>query len=367
MTAAPVDDTPPRVRVVPFGELSTAELAAWDGIQSSHPHVASACFRPEFAGCVDAVRGGVRVAVLETDAGPVGFFPHERDGGRGTPVGGRLCDFHGVIAGPDVRWDAEDLLAACGLHSYAFHMLPAAGQASFVPFGRVEREGVFIDLTGGFDAYIDRRTAEGSKRHRKVEQCRRRMARESGAVTFEWHTDAAEAWDRLLEWKRGQYAATGFTDVLAFDWVRGLLERCRDARGGKFAGVLSTLSAGGELAAVHFGLLSGTRMHSWFPAYAPDASRHGPGTILLMEVCRAAADRGVTAIDLGAGDQGYKWSFSAQCFPIHEGVAEPPGPRRAAARAGRKAVRFLKEHPVGAPARAAAKLVRPLRERRSLR
>ena len=139
--------------------------------------------------------------------------------------------------------------------------------------------------------------------------------------------------------------------MLAVPWVRDLLARCRDAdpigEGTDLGGVCSTLRAGGVLLAVHFALRSGPRLHSWFPAYDVAARSLSPGNVLLTEVLKAAADRGVTAVDLGASDEGYKADYATETYPLCEGLAEAPGSVRVARR-GRAAG---PGRPQGAPGR----------------
>ena len=375
--AAPAAET----RVVRPGELSSAETDAWTRLHRTVPELASPYFHPAFTRLVAEARatGGrddVRVGVTAD-----GFFPFQRSwGGRATPPGGRLCDYHGVIAAPGAVRDAAKLLRGCGLRSYAFHMLPP-GQATLATTACDElddRAGVRVNLEGGYDAFVARREAAGSKRHRKIAQFRRRMERERGEVTFTWHDSDPEAWALLIDWKRARYAATGFCDVLAAPWVRNLLTRCRDAgctpvespedaADAGFSGVFCTLRAGGEVVAAHLLLRSGARLHAWFPAYDLDARQLSPGNVLMTELLKAAAERGVTAVDLGAGDEPYKADYATDRFPLRRGVAETPGAAATLAAVGRRVRDSLKAHPAGAPARLAAAWVRPLRERLSLR
>ena len=370
---------PARVR---FGGLTADDLDRWAEWHRTNPDLASPYFHPDFTRHAAAARAAharddVRVARLcDRSGAATAFFPHQRTRlATAAPPGGRLCDFHGVVAGSGIDWTAGRTLRAADVWGYAFHMLPP-GQGPFLDARVADdlepREGVRADLAGGFDAWVERREAAGSKRHRKIEQFRRRTERDLGPVAFAWHSGDPAAWDALLEWKRAQYAATGFTDVLAAAWVRSLLERCRDARppahadDGTFGGVLSTLRAGGRLLAVHFGLRSGGRLHSWFPAYDRQFRTLSPGNVLMLEALRAAADRGVDAVDLGAGDEGYKYSYGTDTFPLHAGRAEEPGLFRAAARAARRGRDALKTHPAGAPARRLAAATRGWRERLSL-
>ncbi|NNJ24556.1 GNAT family N-acetyltransferase [Alienimonas chondri] len=383
-------------RVVRPSALSDEEIAAWETLHRSRPELASPYFHPTFTRLVAEARAAharddVRVALLpshESASGGTGtaFFPFQRGRwGRATPPGGRLCDFHGVVAPDSFRRNAIDVLRGSGLRSYAFHMLPP-GQRTFAQATRTRGDaspgtGVRVNLEGGFDAFLRRREALGSKRHKKVFQFHRRMRRERSEVTFTWHDPDPQAWERLLAWKRAQYAATGFCDVLAAPWVSDLLARCRDARPADestakksrergaegFRGVFCTLRAGGEVVAAHLALRSGPRLHAWFPAYDPSARSLSPGNVLMMELLRHAADRGVTAVDLGRDDEAYKADYATDHFPLLSGLAETPGRATQVAAAARRVRDLLKSHPAGAPARAAAAWVRPLRERLSLR
>ena len=380
--APPRRRTAPAARVVRPGDLTAAERAAWVDLHRTHAAFASPYFHPAFAELAAAARGvhaadDVRVAVLpggDPHGPPAGFFPFQRGRfGRSSPPAGRLCDAHGVVRGTAPAAPGADLLRSCRLRAYDFHMLPAANPGPAVAAAE-RREGMRANLAGGFDAWVARREEAGSKRHRKVEQFRRRIVRDRGDATVTWHDCDPAVWAKLIKWKRAQYAATGFTDVLAVPWVRDLLARCRDAgtageenRDDDFGGVLSTLRAGGDLLAVHFALRSGPRLHSWFPAYDVAARSLSPGNVLLTEVLKAAADRGVTAVDLGASDEGYKADYATETYPLCEGLAEAPGVAASLAAAGRRVRDALKAHPAGAPARAAAAWVRPLRERLSLR
>ena len=374
---------PPVAAVHRFPDLPGDAVAAWSRLHRGEPNLASPYYHPDFtrhaaAARREHARDDVRVAVLPDFAGdPAGFFPFQPAGfGRAMPGGGRLCDFHGVVAPPDLPWDAAALLRSAGLWSWAFHMLPPGQDRFLIPRLAVDledREGVRVNLAGGFEAWVDRREAAGSKRHRKIEQFRRRTERDLGPIAFAWHAEDPAAWESLIAWKRAQYAATGFTDVLAVPWVRSLLERCRDARGagnaddGTFGGVFGTLRAGGRLLAVHFALRSGGRLHSWFPAYDYAFRTLSPGNVLMVEVLKAAAERGVDAVDLGAGDEGYKYSYGTDTFPLHAGRCEAPGVSRSAARSLRAGRDLLKTHPAGAPARRLAATTRTWRERMSLR
>ena len=69
---------------------------------------------------------------------------------------------------------------------------------------------------------------------------------------------------QLIKWKRHQYHRTGVADVFARRWTNALLERIHATRSGMFAGVLSTLSAGDSIVAMHMGMRSASVLHCGF-------------------------------------------------------------------------------------------------------
>jgi len=97
-------------RVIAAHELDAGLVAAWRSIQEREPRFESPYFCPEFTRAVGAVRDDVRVVVIENDGRPAGFFPHQRAAwGRGSPVGGPVSDYHGVIAASDADNNGCDL------------------------------------------------------------------------------------------------------------------------------------------------------------------------------------------------------------------------------------------------------------------
>jgi len=84
------------------------------------------------------------------------------------------------------------------------------------------------------------------------------------------------------------------------------LHRLLHTRDEGFGGLLSTLHAGPNLIAAHFGIRSDSVLHWWFPVYAAEHARLAPGWMLLRELVIAAPALGIDRIDLGRGDDEYK-------------------------------------------------------------
>jgi len=325
-----------KINVIPAGRLSPDQVSAWGRLQSANPTLDSPFFRPEFTQAVAAVRDDVDVAVLEEADRPVGFFPfHPGRFQVGLPVGYPLSDFQGVIAGYDLAWDPKHLLRGCRLKGWRFNHLLAC-QAPFGPYHCVPADSPYMDLSRGFAAYVQEREAAGCDQFRNVRRKARKAEREIGPVRFEMHTDDQRVFHALLAWKTSQYRRQKATNYLAPAWSVALLENLRSSRvsdpGGAwlsqetgqkvFSGVLSALYVGNRLAAAHLGMRSFGVLHFWFPAYDPELGKYSPGLVLLVEMARAAAARGIRRIDLGRGNERYKRSLMSGAIPLAEGAVD---------------------------------------------
>ncbi|MFQ5730467.1 MAG: GNAT family N-acetyltransferase [Planctomycetaceae bacterium] len=356
-----------RVHVVEPSELGPEELRAWREWCGRDAALQGPYFHPEFMRAVAEVRNDVRVGVLEDTAGLAGFFPFQRTGFRtARPVGGRLSDFHGVVARPGWRWSVCELIRRCGLAAWDFTHLPTT-QPAFARHCRVVEASPFLDLSRGFDSYVDERRKLGSRSISQTQRKARKLAREVGPLRFERHVDDGRILRTLMDWKSRQYRRSDISDVFSFPWAAALLKRLHATRHRDFGGQLSALSAGDELVALHFGIYSENVLHYWFPAYDPQFDRYSAGLVLLLEMARDSATRGFARIDLGNGTERYKTSLASGAIGVASGSVESDAMVHAVRRCWRHTRSWLKTSPVGAPARMSARLVRPLREWLSFR
>jgi CelD/BcsL family acetyltransferase involved in cellulose biosynthesis len=300
------------VRLMAAGALTASDLARWSELQQATPLYRSPFFRPEFALIVARVRD-VRVAVVD-DAGFFAFEAGHR--GHARPVGRPFSDYHGPVLDDAAAIDARELVRACGLATWSFDHLPA-GLAPFAPHVWSDGASPYLDLTEGFDPEAAGRRAPSDVRGalRKA----RKLAREVGPLRFVAHSDDPQLLARTIAWKRGQYAATGVTDVLADAGGRELLGHVHAAQEDAFAGMLSVLHAGDQVAALHLAVRSGGVLHSWFPAYNPELHRYSPGLVLLLELAAAAPALGIRELDFGKGEARYKLALATGTVALQEG------------------------------------------------
>jgi len=310
------------IEAIPPDQLTAAHLEAWDQIQRNLPQQDSPFFRSEFAQAVAAVRRNCETAVLSKGGQFVGFWPFYRAHGNvAYPIADTLTDFQGVITCPDVEWIPEQLLRGCHLSAFYFDRL-IARQHPFAPYHWQCAGSAYMDMSGGVEVYLQRRSNPRSNLVQKAMQKWRKIEREIAPLRFERHTSDEAVFRKLIEWKTDQYRRTGTRNVFAKGWTAALLERVLQQQHAHFSGMQSVLYAGDEVAAIHLGMASRGVLHYWFTAYNPAYSRYSPGLLLLLAVARAAQSLGIHRIDLGKGEEAFKTRFMTDATEVAEGAVD---------------------------------------------
>lgn len=312
-----------KTTIISGKSLTPEHLLLWSHFQQSNAALASPYFCPEFISAVAAVRDDVWVGILKEADEIVGFFPFQR--GKlpiGQPVGYGLCDYQGLIVKPGFDWDAAELLRGCGLKIWNFDNL-IASQLPFQRFHKVKTESLIIDLSGGQKTYESEQKANSNwiqQTSRKL----RKFEREVGTLRFETHVADASLLRLLMRWKSQHYAQLGTFDRFEIEWIVKLIERLHGMQNETFAGMLSVLYVGEEVAALHFGMRSASVWHYWFPTYNPEFQKYSPGLILLLKMIETAESLGIQTIDLGKGDESYKQRVMNGSVLLAEGSVEIP-------------------------------------------
>ena len=300
----------------PWSGLSGSDRGAWTAFRAANPSLRSPYFDLGYCDALAAAHCDLHVLRIQQGGVVQAFLPlHRSRSGMAYPAGGPLSDWHGFVAPPEGVVDAAAALRAVGLAGYRFENTPAADRA-LAPHATERTGSHLIDLSAGPQAWWGRRkrALRGLGRHeRKLAQDGRRVA-----VTLD--DRSPEALAALFAWKSEQLRITRQFDLFSLPWTRSLVTGLHHARQGPFRGLLSSLRIDGELAAVHFGMMSGGVLHYWFPAYDQAAGRYGPGGLLLRAMAMGAEALGVVEIDLGKGEYRYKREFADAEAPLVEGL-----------------------------------------------
>lgn len=341
-----------QVTVVRPGDLGPAEAALWSGFQARSPVQSDPFLSLTFAQAVGRYRPAARVAVVEEGGRIEAFLPFELAAHKiAVPIGGSMNNLQGFI-GSGTPLDARAIMRKAGLRGWRFVHVPADLDA-LRPYHYEDTEVrcQVISLRAGYQDYMNSRRKQTVKR---IAEKRRFLARQAGELSLVWNSSRPEDLRQIIEWKTGKYAGARhlFADQAAVRIVAELAACDRD----DCRGVVSVLAAGGRPVAAHLGLAGPRGLAWWFPSYDGAAARFSPGTIMLFALAQEAANRGVAQIDLGAGQDRYKFSLANASYPVAGGAVWVSGAERAV----RRVYRQLRRGPVpGLPGRGPGGLPAP--------
>lgn len=350
-----------RFEVISARELDPGLCAAWRDIQAATPRLASPYFSVQYTKLTAEVRDDVFVGIAREGSKVQAFLPFQRALRRvGRPVSGPMSDYQGLICRDDTYVDPKRLLRGCRLDMLEFdHQI--ASQEVFRPFHRVVESSPIIDVSRGFDAYVEERRKAGSKNIKKIRRMARVLERDVGPVRFERHVLDPQVFEQLVAWKRYQCQSTGSVDLFSFGWAHELLRRIHATQDQDFAGVLSAVWAGDTLAAAHMGMRSDKVWHYWFPSYNRELHSFSPGLVLLLWMAEQAPEMGLEYIDLGKGESQYKDRVRNGEILIAEGRVTRPSVLALATEASERGAAFVRKTPLATPARYGVRALRRVR------
>ena len=301
-------------------ELGPELASRWCALAQRIPGCDSPFLHPTYARILARHRPRVEIGLLSDQGQVRGFFPFERFRRRsGIPPGNRLCDLQGVVVEEELEWTVDELLRGCRLDSLHWeHVLNATVPHTERLHGASESR--FLDLSQGYEGYRNERRQAGSHRIPMLDIKRRKLTRDFEEPRLVWCDMSEQALASVVAWKRAQRRETGTFDVMQFAWVRNFLSEMHQVRTETFSGVLNSLYVGDQLVAVHLGMQTPTALAIWFQAYNREFAKYSPGSILLMEVARGAAERGVRRVELGSGTESWKPSFASSGFATSSGT-----------------------------------------------
>lgn len=298
------------VHVLAAHELCGDLDQQWQLLRKTNPYFASPYFDSNFIRAVAKVRQDVRIIMVEESGVPVCFLPiQENSRGRSVPAGGRLNDYHGILGKPQHSvTHFKKILKAADLKSYSFHAMVPPADEKIERFAFRHIRTHHLDLSNGWPSYR-KWVRKHSSTVKRQGQKTRNLERDFGPIRFQFDCDDGEILERLIELKRAKYQRSRTFDILSVDWTANLLRELHNVRQPNFRGILQGMWAGDELVCVHFGMMTNDILHYWFPIYDYQFSRYSPGTEMMMRVAEDAADAGIKTLDLGYGDDAWKFKF----------------------------------------------------------
>ncbi len=316
-----------RVTVVRPGDLGPEEAGRWARFQQASPVMSNPFLSLTFARAVGRFRPAARVAVAEDDGRIEAFLPFElAPGNVAVPIGYPMNDLQGLV-GSGAPVDARAVVRESGLRGWRFLHVPAE-QRALMPHHYQETvvRCPVIDLSGGYERY--RQGRAGTATYKNARKKQRRLERQHGPVRLVWGTPDPAHFRQLVDWKRGKYGGARllFSDPAALPIIEALAASDAD----DCRGILSVMCAGERPVANVLGLAGPAGLCAWFSSYDPARQQFSPGTIMWYLLAEHAAARGLTQIDFGGGQDGYKFSLANQFYPVAGGAVWASRVERAA-------------------------------------
>jgi CelD/BcsL family acetyltransferase involved in cellulose biosynthesis len=307
-----------RVAVCRPRELGLAEIALWHAFQKADIRLRHPFLTPAFAMIADGVRSDVRVAVIEEQGSPIGFWAFSAGpDGSARPVLPGYSDRQGIVHGPGCEWDWKRLLGACGLSGCQFDHLPQH-QTTEAVVGVRTASSRFMDLREGWPTYVNWIGHTHKGFFAGVRRKERRMRRDF-QVGYRDHDPRPAALATLMQLKSAQCRQRGWRDVFGPPWVRQAVEQLAAAQGPALSARVSTLLLDGEVAVAMMSLRSWTVQALWFSTFRTCFAPLSPGIAGVLRVGSAAEAAGVQCLDLGKGEEPYKQILGNGAWPLTSG------------------------------------------------
>jgi hypothetical protein len=155
--------------------------------------------------------------------------------------------------------------------------------------------------------------ADSRRRRRKIEN-------KLGSLTFVFDDSRAEIMETCMQWKSAQYLKSEVPDLFFHpQHVRLFQELAKN----KLL-LVSSMSAGERLLAVHLGMLATDRVYWWIPAYDPAYSEYSPGRLMMESLMEESFHRHHREFDLMIGGESYKWHYATHTRKIRDVGLRPP-------------------------------------------
>lgn len=305
-----------RVTVVRPADLGSSEASLWAEFQKSTPELQNPFLSLTFARVVGGIRQNARVAVVEADGRIEAFLAFELGPKRmGIPIGYPMNNLQAFVTrGAPI--DARQVIRKAGLRGWRFFAAPLE-QHALVPhhYAGTAVGAPVIDLSDGYATYFSSRSNSLTT---EVARKRRSLERQIGPISLEWGNAAPEYIRRLIEWKCARYG--GARELFADPAARRIVEEFATTSDEDCDGLVNVLRAGDRVTAVISSLGCHGALCGWFTAYDLDLRKSSPGTILMLATAEEAARRGIGRIDMGAGQDSYKFRLANDSYPVAGGA-----------------------------------------------
>jgi len=299
----------------PF-DLSKSEVETWEKLTSKFAGNFSPFLSLHYIKAVAEAGVDVRVCVILLNDTTQGFFPYQ--------FKNRYYSWSKSaepVAAPGFSITPEQLLKLAKINHFGFSHLDES-QLTYGLIAEQPRIGLRIRLNMGAEHPLDELCLSKHKYLKDTERRARQLVTDLGKVEFNF--DVQNNMQRYLEHliiqKRAQYHRTDARDALSDKWKQKLLSKLSEYQFKNCRGILSTLYAGDQWVASHFGIMGNGVLQYWLPVYNPECSKYAPGRLLIHHIIQSCQSASIHTIDRGEGDTPSKRELTNEEHLFYRGV-----------------------------------------------
>jgi CelD/BcsL family acetyltransferase involved in cellulose biosynthesis len=194
-------------------------------------------------------------------------------------------------------------------------LVSAAESDGFPAIHEADRPNPYIPVPG--DPELLKRMPPNSKLRSQLRQIRQRMAEQSPLIFSCSHTADRNAIDRFFQLEVSGWKGRNNSAVNCHAPTRQFFNELAEsaARFGYFS--LYSLEWKGHLIAAHFSLTYGSRCYSPVVTYDEAFKQYAPGHLIISEILRDCAARGIDGYDITGQDQAWKMKWTSEAHPVN--------------------------------------------------
>lgn len=167
-------------------------------------------------------------------------------------------------------------------------------------------------IGSGYEHWYNAQNSDHHKFFKNIRRCQRNLERDFPDAQYEWRRVDKSLLTWVIERKREQYSRSHYHDIFSCGWTRDLLTALSESSNDELELMAGVISIDNQVIAAEIALSTEDHLHLWYPAYDDAYARYSVGMVLVLEIIKDAASRGVSYVDFGTGSEAYKIPFTTK-------------------------------------------------------
>jgi CelD/BcsL family acetyltransferase involved in cellulose biosynthesis len=174
-----------------------------------------------------------------------------------------------------------------------------------------------------WDAFTQYAKRKESRIFSDARRRQRKLEKEVGTIQYHWNNPQLDVLETCFRWKSEQLRRQELPDPFANKSHQQFLQELVTRQ----LLLVSSLTAGDRVLAVHIGMVDQGRFYSWVTTYDSTYSQYAPGRLLLHFLLEESFQQQHTEFDFLWGGEDYKWHYATHVRLITD-LGTRPLPRQ---------------------------------------